>query len=151
MYDHQNREIDFGRTVVDYERFRPGFPDSFFERIAASGWIESDERVLDLGTGTGTLALGFAERGLDTVGLDIAPELLEVASREATSRELPATFVEGRAEAMGQEDASFDLVTAGQCWWWFDEEAAIEEVKRVLVSGGRLLIAIFFSSVATTK
>jgi len=143
MRDHQDRKIDFGRTVADYERFRPGFPDSFFDRLTALDWIAPGRRVLDLGTGTGTLALGFAERGLDATGLDISPELLAAACETATSRGLAARFVEGSAEATGQSDGVYDLVSAGQCWWWFDSDAAMVEASRVLVPGGRLVIASF--------
>jgi len=141
--DHRGRTIDFGRTAVDYERFRPGFPDSFFDRLTAEGWIDAGRRVLDLGTGTGTLALGFARRGLDVVGLDIAPELLEVARKAASDGALNASFVRGRAEATGQDDDSFDIVSAGQCWWWFDSAAVVRESSRVLVPCGRLVIASF--------
>ncbi len=141
--DHEGRTIDFGRTAADYERFRPGFPESFFDRLVKEGWIEAGQRTLDLGTGTGTLALGFAVRGLDVTGLDIAPELLDVARQEAQERGLNARFIRGRAEATGEDDASFDLVSAGQCWWWFDSDAAMREANRVLVPGGRLLIASF--------
>ncbi len=141
--DHEGRLIDFGRTAADYERYRPGFPDSFFDRLATRGWIAPGMRALDLGTGTGTLALGFARRGLDTTGLDIATELLEVARSTATSQGVTARFVEGRAEETGLDGASFDLISAGQCWWWFDSDAAIIEAKRVLVPGGRLLICNF--------
>jgi SAM-dependent methyltransferase len=141
--DHEGRVIDFGRTAVDYERFRPGFPDSFFDRLTEEGWIKAGKRVLDLGTGTGTLALGFASRGLHATGLDIAPELLDVARQKASDEELDVRFVEGEAEATGQEDNSFDIVSSGQCWWWFDSDAAIRESTRVLVPGGRLVIASF--------
>ena len=141
--DHEGRVIDFGRTAADYERFRPGFPDSFFDRVLDQRWAPAGKRVLDLGTGTGTLALGLAKRGLDATGLDIAPALLEVARQACRAQGVQARFVEGSAETTGLDDASFDLVSAGQCWWWFDEEAAIAEVKRVLVPGGRLLIASF--------
>lgn len=58
--DREGRIIDFGRTAADYERFRPGFPESFFDRLVRDGWIAPGQRALDLGTGTGTLALGFA-------------------------------------------------------------------------------------------
>jgi ubiquinone/menaquinone biosynthesis C-methylase UbiE len=87
--------------------------------------------------------LGFAAHGLEATGLDISPELLEVARRVAVERGLPARFVEGRAESTGQDDAGFDLVSAGQCWWWFNAEAATREAIRILVNGGRLLICNF--------
>ncbi|MEA2024013.1 MAG: class I SAM-dependent methyltransferase [Actinomycetota bacterium] len=132
--DHEGRVIDFGRTAVDCERHRPGFPESFFDRLMRQRWIAAGQRALDLGTGTGSLALGFAARGLDVTGTDIAPELLEVASQTAADHEVSAHFVVGRAEATGQNNATFDLVSAGQCWWWFDSDRAIQEAKRILVS-----------------
>lgn len=33
--DHEGRPIDFGRTAADYEHYRPGFPDDFFDRLVA--------------------------------------------------------------------------------------------------------------------
>ena len=135
--------INFGRTAVDYERHRPGFPDDFFDRLLARRWIVRGQRALDLGTGTGSLALGFAARGLASTGLDIAPELLAVARRTAATHGLPAHFVEGRAEDTGQNQQSFDLISAGQCWWWFNEDEAIQEARRLLTPGGRLIICSF--------
>lgn len=141
--DHEGRTIDFGRTAADYARHRPGFPDSFFDRLSSLGWIAGGQRVLDVGTGTGSLALGFAVRGLRVTGLDIAPELLEIARSAAARQDLAAHFVEGRAEATGLDDASFDVVSAGQCWWWFDADSVTREAGRVLAPGGRLLICNF--------
>jgi ubiquinone/menaquinone biosynthesis C-methylase UbiE len=100
-------------------------------------------QALDLGTGTGSLAIGLAGQGLEVTGLDIAPELLEVARQRADQTGLEATFVVGQAEGTGFADSTFDLVTAGQCWWWFDTDRAAAEATRILRPGGRLLIAAF--------
>jgi len=146
--EHQSGErdqlpVDFGRSAVDYERHRPGFPEGFFDRLVQSGWAVPGTRALDLGTGTGTVALGLASRGLNVVGIDVSPDLLAVATRRAEDRRLSASFSVARAEATGQDDEQFDLVTAGQCWWWFDSDAAIREADRILAPGGRLLICSF--------
>jgi len=70
--DHRGRQIDFGRTVADYEQHRPGFPATFFDGLVQRQWTRPGQRVLDLGTGTGSLALGFARRGMEATGLDVS-------------------------------------------------------------------------------
>ncbi len=105
--------------------------------------VRANDRVLDLGTGTGTLARGFALRGCDVVGLDRSAALLDRA-RELDSRAGSAVrYVEGLAEELPFGDASFDVVCAGQCWHWFDRAAAAAQARRVLTSGGRLILAHF--------
>ena len=141
--DHRGRTIDFGRAASDYERYRPGFPASFFARLADLAWARPGMQGLDLGTGTGSLAIGFAERGLEMTGLDIAPELLEVARERAELAGVEATFISGQAEQTGFDEGSFDLISAGQCWWWFDSDRAAAESRRVLRPGGRLLICAY--------
>lgn len=71
--------VDFGRTASDYARYRVGFPDSFFDRLFEGGIVSAKDRVLDLGTGTGTVARGLAQRGCSVTGLDPSLALLEQA------------------------------------------------------------------------
>src|ERR1700719_1216148 len=62
--------VDFGTTAQDYAAHRAGFPKELFDRLATMGIGRSGQRLLDLGTGTGTLARGFARRGASVVGTD---------------------------------------------------------------------------------
>ena len=141
--DHRGRPIDFGAKADDYERHRPGFPDRFFDELGTRNWIAPGLRVLDLGTGTGSLALGWARRGLQSTGLDISEDLLNVMAARAHDANLDVALRVGLAEDTGLADESFELVTAGQCWWWFDAKRALAEIDRLLVPTGRLLICNF--------
>lgn len=135
--------IDFGKTAQDYGRYRAGFPDAFFERVAKLGIGVAGQRVLDLGTGTGTLARGFALRGCEVTGLDPSVPLLETAKQLDHEAGVTIRYIIATAEQTGLPDASFDVVTAGQCWHWFDRPQAVQEVRRLLVSQGWLVIAHF--------
>ncbi|MEP6987302.1 MAG: methyltransferase domain-containing protein, partial [Chloroflexota bacterium] len=77
--------IDFGLTANDYARHRAGFPESFFERIAKYNVGRHGQVVVDVGTGTGTLARGFARRGCVVTGIDPAAKLLEQAKQLSTA------------------------------------------------------------------
>lgn len=133
--------IDFGRHSEDYAKFRPHFPASFYDRLDAITPV-AGSRALDLGTGTGTIALELAARGSTVVGTDISAEQIAIAARAARERNLSDTvrFEVAGAEDTGLNTHSFDLVTAGQCWHWFDSAAAMAEIQRVLRPGGILAI-----------
>jgi SAM-dependent methyltransferase len=133
--------VDFGRTHDDYARYRAGFPPALFQRLEQRGVAAPAMRALDLGAGTGTLALGLARRGLHVTALDVAAPMLAEARRQAEAQRLELGFVEARAERTGLPDGSFDLVTAGQCWHWFERPAAARECRRLLAPGGHLVIA----------
>ncbi len=135
--------VNFGPTAADYGRYRAGFPQRFFKRLFDEGWARPKHAVLDLGTGTGTIARGLALRGCHVTGLDSEQHLLTEAARLDREAATGVTYVEGKAEHTGLPAKSFDLVTAGQCWHWFDRPATVLEVARVLAPGGRLVIAHF--------
>ena len=134
---------DFGKTAADYGRHRAGFPDAFFDRLAAMNIVRAGIRALDLGTGTGTIARGLAIRGCDVTGLDRSLPLMEQAAELDREAGVTVKYVNAPAEATGLDAASLDLVTAGQCWHWFDRPRAAAECRRLLKSGGRLAIAHF--------
>ena len=136
-------KIDFGLTAVDYRQHRAGFPADFYARAAQWGAGVSGQRVLDLGTGTGTLARGFGSRGCRVTGLDPAAGLLEQARELSRQEGLAIEFVQASAEDSGLPDAGFDLICAGQCWHWFKRQRAAAECRRLLRPGGALLIAHF--------
>jgi SAM-dependent methyltransferase len=134
---------DWSRTSADYATHRKGFPPHFWGRLSALGVAAPGQRVVDLGTGAGTVALGLTEWGADVTGLDIAPGQIDAARRAARARGLDVDFRVGAAENTGLTATSFDAVVAGQCWHWFDRRAAAAESWRLLRPGGRVVIAHF--------
>ena len=135
--------VNFGQTAQDYAKHRAGFPDAFFEKLWESGIGETNQRILDLGTGTGTLVRGFVRRGCEGTALDLSPELVEEAKRLDREAGVSVRYLVSTAESTGLPNGSFDVVSAGQCWHWFDREEASREVLRLLAPGGWLVIAHF--------
>ncbi len=134
-------KADFGKAAHDYRQYRHGFPAEFFKRINEKGFGIKGQQVLDIGTGTGTVARGLALLGCDVEAIDPSRQMIEQAKLIDQEAGLNTHYNIGTAEETKQADHSFDLVTAGQCWHWFDAEKAIVEIKRILKPSGKLLIA----------
>jgi SAM-dependent methyltransferase len=70
------------------------------------------QQLLDVATGTGNVAIPAALAGASVTGLDLTPELLEVARLRAGEAGVEVRFIEGDAEELPFEDDSFDRVTS---------------------------------------
>jgi SAM-dependent methyltransferase len=136
-------QIDFGKTANDYAKHRAGFPEAFFQRLLADGLVRAGQVALDLGTGTGTVARGLAMHGCAVTGLDPSADLLAQAAELDRAAGVQVRQIHARVEDAELPEASFDLISAGQCWHWFDRPRAAALARRWLRPGGRLLIAHF--------
>jgi len=105
--------------------------------------IESGQRILDVGCGTGVVAITAARHGATVTGLDLTPELLEQARAIAPAAGVrDVEWREGDAESLPFPDGAFDTVLS-QFGHMFAPrpEVAVKEMLRVLKPGGRLAFA----------
>jgi SAM-dependent methyltransferase len=135
--------VNFGLTSNDYAKYRAGFPDAFFERVFAGGFVKRGDSLVDLGTGTGTLARGFTLRGCRVIGIDQSEQMIEQAKELSKQGGTDVEYRVATAEETGLPDSSVDVVTAGQCWHWFDRLKAALETRRILKPNGKIIIAHF--------
>ena len=96
-------------------------------------------KILDVGTGNGSLALLLAEMGHEVVGIDISEGMLSVAIEKTKERGVKPDLRIGDAESLDFEDDSFDAVVSRIVLWTLPHpETAIREWQRVLKPGGKV-------------
>ncbi len=137
LYDILVKGILFGKeqklreSIVDLAKIQPG------------------EKVLDVGCGTGSLAITAklkVDPSVEIYGIDAAPEMIERARKKATKAGVDIDFQAGLVEAIDYPDAIFDVVLSSFMVHHLPgdlKSKAFTEMYRVLKPGGRLLIVDF--------
>jgi SAM-dependent methyltransferase len=125
-------------AISDVHRAGPSLP----VLLQLAQPVQSDVS-LDVATGTGHTALAVARFVSNTIGIDIAPKVLEQARRLAAEQAISnCAFMEGSAEEIPFGDAQFTLVTARHAPHHFRHLARfLLEVRRVLTPQGRFVMA----------
>jgi SAM-dependent methyltransferase len=105
--------------------------------------LEPGSDLLDVGTGTGgNVAIPAAQRGARVVGLDVTPELFERARDRADEAGVEVEWIEGDAQDLPFEDASFDrVISTFGAMFAPDHARAAAELVRVCRPGGRIAMA----------
>jgi SAM-dependent methyltransferase len=136
-----SREVD--------QRFAP-----VVREVISRASLRPGDHVLDLGTGTGAVAVMAAElvgqRGR-VLGVDISREMLASAGQIAATLGLQnVEFDTGRAEAIPAGPASFDVILASlSLMYVIDRATAAREIARILKPGGRFVAAVWAGPAAT--
>lgn len=119
------------------------------ERVLRLAALSVGESVLDVGCGTGTLAIAAKGHvGADgaVCGIDASPEMLARARAKARRSRVDVTFEKAVAEALPFSDGQFDVVLSTIMLHHLPREAraeAVREMRRVLRPGGRILAVDF--------
>jgi ubiquinone/menaquinone biosynthesis C-methylase UbiE len=118
------------------------------EKMLDLGKLSAGESVLDVGCGTGTLAIAAKRRvGAASVrGIDASPEMIARARQKASRDHVDAIFDVASAESLPFSDRQFDVVLSTVMLHHLRRaarERCVGEIRRVLKTGGRLLVIDF--------
>lgn len=125
---------------------------AFREKLLRLARLQPGESVLDVGCGTGTLAIAGAKHvglGGSVHGIDASPEMLVRAKKKAEKASVKVVFQNALAEALPFPDAQFDVATSTVMLHHLPKttrQACLREVGRVLKPGGRMLAVDFDGS-----
>jgi len=156
-YQHISPEntgpVTTGRTIHWANRYdlfvslvMLGRAATFRRHTADLAHLQSGERVLDVGCGTGDLTLAIEKQvgpNGKVVGIDAASEMITYARQKATRLGSVADFRVEPVEALSFADHTFDVVISSLAFHHFPaplKEQALVEIRRVLKPGGRVLI-----------
>ena len=135
LSERYDRELDL--------RFRPTQ-----EALLDRSGLAASQSVLDIGTGTGSVAIAAAHavgEGGDVTGIDVSDEMLRIADGRLIE-ETNIMFRKGSAEEIPAVDNAFDIVLASLVMMFVpDRGAAAREIARVLKPGGRFVASVWGS------
>jgi SAM-dependent methyltransferase len=134
-----SQRVDFSGNAKVYDR-RHGavLAEDVVQRLAAAGAIRSGTNVLDIGAGTGRVAIGLAELGCNVVALEPAPGMVETLRTKVGA--LPIRLIAGEGARLPFSPGQFDVVVIARLLYLTaDWRGVLREAHRVLGVGGRLL------------
>jgi SAM-dependent methyltransferase len=137
LHGDRDRAGSFGSAAEQYDRYRPDYPPALIEELIS----RNPTHVLDVGCGTGKVAVELMGRGLRVLGVEPDVRMAEVARRHQVPVEV-ASF-----ESWASGGRTYDLVTAGHSWHWVDPAIGLAKAASILVPGGTLALFWNFHAV----
>lgn len=137
--DH-GKAFDWGRTSADYAKFRDIYPKAFYAKLAELSLGLKGQRALDLGTGTGVIPRNMYSYGAKWTGADISENQIQYAKRLSDASGMNIEYIVASAEQVDYPDATFDVITACQCFMYFDKAVVLPKIHRMLKAHGHFAI-----------
>ncbi|MEK5253908.1 class I SAM-dependent methyltransferase [Paenibacillus sp. FSL F4-0125] len=136
----------FKGTAVYYSEYRPQYPSSLIRFLIQHFSLNGEGRLLDLGCGTGQLALRFSDWFEEMIGVDTESEMLDEANRLSKIHRVGnVSWKLGRAEELLSDWGSFRLTILAKAFHWMDRASILEILYHCLDDNGGLAIIDTFN------
>lgn len=148
MRHHDRIRLEFSRQAVPFSRTASIRDSARLQRLVDAVLPATSASVLDIATGPGYVALAFAEVCREVIGVDLTPEMLDLAESHRRQRKLSnASFQHAIAEKLPFPARRFDVVVSRLALHHFRFPArVIAEAVRVCRPGGTIAIEDIMAS-----
>ena len=133
------QRFTFDQVASVYRKARPDYPDALVDDVVSYAGLELNDRIFEVGCGTGQATKSFAERGFPILATDPGSEMLRGA-RENLAGLSNVEFLETTFEAWPTDRAAFRLIIAAQSWHWVSPEVRFSKAAEALSCDGSLAV-----------
>jgi ubiquinone/menaquinone biosynthesis C-methylase UbiE len=126
----------FRTAVTYYDRYRLDYPQRLLARLRELAGLKPGDPVLDLGAGTGMLAIGFAKLGMTVTAMDPEPDMLAAAAGRAKAAGVAVNLAAGGSADLRPGMGPYRLVTIGRSFHWMDRSATLAMLDKIIMPGG---------------
>ena len=129
----------YSGTHEYYAKYRPAIPEEVIDVIVEHFDIKPTDRILDIGCGTGQVALAMEGRCGEMVCLDPDPEMLRLAKKATKNSKIRLIWINRSAEDLGkikEELDIFKLATICRAFNWIDQDQVLKDLDALIEENG---------------
>lgn len=131
----------FASTANFYTKYRPKYPPKLLKKLVDTFSPNQEDVLLDLGCGTGELAIPLAKYFQKVIAWDPDPEMLELAKQNAQEQGASNIVFELKSsDSLPSLTKKVKVCVMGQSFHWMDGANTLAEIKKHLTSGGGVAI-----------
>ncbi|MTI49119.1 class I SAM-dependent methyltransferase [Sporosalibacterium faouarense] len=135
-----NKELFVG-TAKYYSKYRIEYPQELLDIITKFYEVDGKGRLLDLGCGTGKLAIPLHKSFKEVIGIDIDQEMINEAKKVSSEKNISnINFITMESEKIGEELGKFDLILCGNAFHWMDKDVVLNKSYDILTQFGGMVV-----------
>jgi SAM-dependent methyltransferase len=133
------QRFTFDHVASLYSAARPDYPEALIEDVVSYANLRPNDKILEVGCGTGQATKSFARRGFLILAIDPGAEMLRGA-RESLGDCANVELVQTTFEAWPAPNACFRLIIAAQSWHWVSPDVRFAKAAEALSPEGSLAV-----------
>lgn len=138
----------FAGAAHYYRQYRPRYTNELYQLLIQQFQLDGQGRLLDIGTGTGLIAIALADYFQSIVALDPDPEMLQQAKQEAEWLNIHnIQWRQEKAENITPDFGEFRLITIGRAYHWLDKPKVLQLASDRLISGGGIALTYTYEDI----